>query len=468
MATTSPETQLIEAPVILAHTGSVCPVCLRRIPAARVRYGEEVYLEKTCPDHGAFRTIVWRGKPEYPSWERTKIPSHPEHPFTGIKEGCPYDCGLCANHRQVPCCVLLEVTQRCDLGCPVCFASAGRTQPADPDTETIRMWYERMLAAGGPFNIQLSGGEPCLRDDLPEIISLGKQMGYTYFQVNTNGLRLAEDLNYLIRLKEAGLNVVYLQFDGTTDAIYQTIRGRRILDKKIQTIRNCKDAHVGVVLVPTIVPGVNSENIGEIIRFAVTHHPAVRSVHFQPVSYFGRYPTLPTNSDRITIPEILQKMETQTGGLVHLDDFQPKGSENSYCSFHASFVLTHDGGLKPIKQRPSESGCCTPKVARDEVQRSREFVARNWTYAESEPDSTSSSEVSFGGWDAFLTRARTHLFSISGMAFQDAWNLDTDLLQDCCINVVNPEDGRLIPFCAYNLTDIHGRAIYRPMVNEVS
>ena len=194
-----------------------------------------------------FGTIVWRGQPEYSSWERTKIPSHPEHPFTEIKEGCPYDCGLCANHRQVPCCVLLEVTQRCDLGCPVCFASAGSTQQADPELETIRMWYERMLAAGGPFNIQLSGGEPCLRDDLPEIILLGKQMGYTYFQVNTNGLRLAEDLNYLIRLKEAGLNVVYLQFDGTTDEIYQTIRGRKILEQKLRTIRNCKDAHVGVV-----------------------------------------------------------------------------------------------------------------------------------------------------------------------------------------------------------------------------
>ena len=219
---------------LLVKTASVCPVCLARIPAERVAYGDEVYLEKTCPQHGFTRTILWRGSPEYGSWMRDKIPNHPTYPFTAVDKGCPFDCGLCADHRQQPCCVLLEVTQRCDLGCPVCFASSEEGIGTDTDMQTIELSYQRMLEVGGPFNIQLSGGEPCVRNDLAQVIEMGREMGFTYFQVNTNGLRIARDPAYLDQLKEAGLQVVYLQFDGTNDAIYERLRGRRVLQEKIQ------------------------------------------------------------------------------------------------------------------------------------------------------------------------------------------------------------------------------------------
>jgi 7,8-dihydro-6-hydroxymethylpterin dimethyltransferase len=447
---------------VLVQTSSVCPECLKRIPAERVAYGSEVYLEKTCPEHGFTRTILWRGTPDYPSWMREKIPNHPAHPLTEVQDGCPFDCGLCAGHHQEPCCVLLEVTQRCDLGCPICFASAGQSAESDPDLATIQMWFETQLKAGGPFNIQLSGGEPCQRDDLPEIIRLGKGMGFTYFQLNTNGLRIAHDLPYLQALKDAGLNVVYLQFDGVDDAIYRVIRGRDLLAEKEAAIRNCEQLELGVVLVPTVVPGVNSENIGAIIRFALEHYPTVRSIHYQPVAYFGRYPSAPRNEDRITIPELLQNLEAQTNGLVHLTDFQPKGSENSYCSFHASYIIMADGSLRPIKPTSNNSCCAKSDDAKEGLQRSKEFVARHWVRFDPKQASpaSGSSSPSLGGWDELLERARTHLFSISGMAFQDAWNLDLELLQDCCIMETAP-DGRLIPFCAYNLTDRHGVAIYR-------
>lgn len=450
--------------VLLAHTSSVCPVCLQRIPAQRVQYGDEVYLEKTCPQHGFTRTVVWRGKPDYDGWRRVKEPNHPHSPSTLVENGCPFDCGLCANHRQEPCCVLLEVTQRCNLGCPVCFASAGGANlPPDVSMETVDLWYRSMLAAGGPFNIQLSGGEPGLRDDLPEIIRMGKELGFSYFQMNTNGLRIANDLAYLQSLKDAGLSVVYLQFDGTTDEIYKTIRGRTILAQKIKAIENCAKLNLGVVLVPTIVPGVNNGNIGEIIKFALANYPTVRSIHFQPVSYFGRYPGIPSNENRITNPELIQAMESQTGGLVHISDFQPKGSENSYCSFHATFIIMADGKLQPIKSRNENSCCEKSESASEALKRSKDFVVRNWVRYDPAPVHQSGSSPSLGGWDELLERARTHLFSISGMAFQDAWNLDLELLQDCCIQVA-AMDGRLIPFCAYNLSDVQGRTLYRPAV----
>lgn len=447
---------------IVANTFSVCPVCLKRIRAERVRYDREVYLEKTCAEHGFFKTILWRGKPEYNSWMRKKQPNHPVKPLSKTTQGCPFDCGLCATHRQEPCCVLLEVTQRCDLGCPVCFASAGGTENGDPDLSRIGMWYECMLEAGGPFNIQLSGGEPCLRDDLPDIISLGKQMGFTYFQVNTNGLRIAADIDYLKRLKDAGLNVVYLQFDSTDDQAYQVIRGRAIYGDKLQAIRNCQELQLGVVLVPTIIPGVNDNSLGSIIRFALEHYPTVRSIHLQPISYFGRYPGQPENTDRITIPELLNAMEEQTRGLVKMEDFQPKGSENSYCSFHATFIIMDDGLLRTVKPKPTQTSCCSkPEDAKEGLMLSKEFVAKNWVYTITNTQEACGCSPSLGGWDALLDRAKTHLFSISGMAFQDAWNLDLELLQDCCINISAP-DGRLVPFCAYNLTNTSGKSLYRP------
>src|SRR5690606_18727987 len=153
---------------------------------------------------------------------------------------------------------------RCDLNCPVCFADSFGKLTIDPELSEIQRWYERLLETQTNLNIQLSGGEPCVRDDLPEIIKLGKKAGYSYFQLNTNGLRLAKDKNYLKKLKEAGLSSVFLQFDGVSDQIYQIIRGRPLIELKELAIHNCIEVGVGVVLVPVIIPGINDNEIGDI------------------------------------------------------------------------------------------------------------------------------------------------------------------------------------------------------------
>ncbi len=445
---------------ILSITESVCPECLNRIPASRVLMGEDLYLEKECPEHGQFKTVIWRGAESFKAWVKPKTPSFPKNPTTAVKDGCPFDCGLCAEHRQHTCSVLLEVTQRCDLHCPVCFADAGTDHSADWTLTEVSAWYERLLAQGGPFNIQLSGGEPCVRDDLPEIIRLGRAYGFTFFQVNTNGLRLARDEAYLAELKAAGLSTVFLQFDGTHDAIHIQTRGRELFEKKLQVIENCEKAGVGVVLVPTLIPGVNVDDIGNILRLALAHMPTVRGVHFQPVSYFGRYPNTPADETRITIPEVLREIEAQTNGQIRAETFAPPGCENALCSFHGNFVLMPDGELKALT-RHQEAACgYQPILAAEGAARTRAFVAANWAAPNLITDLPVLSGPSLGEWDVFLERKRTHSFFISGMAFQDAWNLDLERLRDCCIHVASP-DGRLVPFCAYNLTNREGRALYR-------
>ena len=452
---------------VISQTESVCPECLARIPAARVARGGDVYLEKTCPQHGEFCTVIWRGVESFKNWAKPKIPSFPKNPSTEVKDGCPYDCGLCAEHRQHTCSVLLEVTQRCDLHCPVCFADAGNAQSTDWTISEVADWYKHLLASGGPFNIQLSGGEPCVRNDLPEIIRLGRSHGFNFFQLNTNGLRIARDIGYLAELKDAGLSTVFLQFDGTRDEIYKIIRGRELFEKKMAVIENCNRLNIGVVLVPTLVPRVNTDDIGDILRLALEHMPTVRGVHFQPISYFGRSPQSPADETRITIPEVLQEIESQTDGMIHAETFCPPGCENVLCSFHGNFVLMPNGELKPITQHKENFCNCKPILAEESAARTRAFVAENW----SAPTLITELPVfgggpSLGEWDVFLERKRTHSFFISGMAFQDAWNLDLERLRDCCIHIASP-DGRLVPFCAYNLTDKHGRSLYRNTESKV-
>jgi hypothetical protein len=381
----------------------------------------------------------------------------------------------------------MEVTKRCNLRCPICFAGAGG-ETADPDLRTIESWFQRLLASDGPCNIQLSGGEPTLRDDLPEIIKLGRSLGFTYFQLNTNGLRLARDPGYLRRLKDAGVSCVFLQFDGTDDAINQKIRGAALLEAKTRAIAHCAAVHLGVVLVPTLIPGVNIGEIGRILDFALARVPAVRGVHFQPVSYFGRYPEPPHDSDRITIPEVMSQIERQTGGKIKAAEFRPPAAENPYCSFHANFTLMPDGALRSAAY-VSKSGCCgSPaasaptrplvvqigsgggtETAAEASKKAQQYVALRWTlpnagasgelaHSPAAPDSSLMMKID--SLDAFLEQSRQRSFCVSGMAFQDVWNVDLERLRECFIHVVGAQQG-IVPFCAYNMTNIMGDSLYR-------
>jgi hypothetical protein len=457
-----------EAGKTLQETESVCPDCLKRIPAQLVARGEDVVMEKRCAEHGEFRTPVWRGLPSFDGWRRTKAVARVAANYSEERRGCPFDCGICPNHRQIGCTGLLEITGRCNLDCPVCFADSGSRPAADPSLGKIGEWYRRVMEVNGPCSIQLSGGEPTMRDDLPEIIRLGRDSGFSFIQLNSNGIRLAAEKGYARTLKQAGLVSLFLQFDGSEDAIYEKLRGRALLKEKYLAIENCIASGIGVVLVPTIVAGVNSRNLGEIIRTALQLGPGLRGVHFQPAARFGRYPTGLGSAGRLTLPELMTALEQQTGGLVTSADFQPPGCEHERCSFHGSFIRLPGGTLRPVST-PRSKGCCgQAEDPREDVRRTVALVARQWAAPARplQPDGASATsalplvEGAPFSLDQFLEQAVDNSFTISGMAFQDAWNLDLERLKNCCIHVVAP-DGRLIPFCAYNLTAANGAGLYR-------
>lgn len=441
--------------MLVGRTKSVCPVCLRVLQADKVTGADgNIYMNKSCPEHGDFASLIWEDSlVSYLRWSMESRVNEPPVDAKKRDKGCPYDCGLCTDHLRKGCCMLLELTNRCNLHCPVCFAAAGEKKPHDLTMDEIERQYDFLMAHGGPFNIQLSGGEPTVRDDLPAIIALGREKGFSFFQLNTNGIRLAEEAGYAEKLKAAGLNTVFLQFDGLDDGVYITLRGKALLDTKRQAIANCAAAGLGIVLVPVIAQGVNEGEVGKILRFALENMPAVRGVHFQPVSYFGRC-GLDRPEKPITIPKMLRLIEEQTDGRMKYADFGGGGAENPYCSFHASYMRRADGSLKLLQKKTGSGCCCTTS------DDSRTFVANQWD-GEGERFLLPDGEMTeTSALDEFLEQARKSTFAVSGMIFQDAYNLDLDRLKRCYICEVDSEHG-MVPFCAYNLTDSRSVSLYR-------
>ena len=422
----------------IRETRSVCPVCLQNLPAALVREADgRVFLERSCPAHGSFRAPVWHGRVALEPW---LLGAEPLHAGAGLR--CPGDCGLCGEHEIGSCCVLLEVTRRCNLRCRFCFAEGGDAA-GDPPLEELKAAVRDIaVRCDGPL-LQLSGGEPTLRDDLPELVRCAKEAGCRYVQLNTNGLRLAREPDYAARLAAAGLDIVFLQFDGTRDEIYETLRGAPLLETKREAIRVCAALRLGVTLVPTVVRGVNEEDLGAIVAFARGEAPGVRGVHFQPVSFFGRYPALPRDEDRYTLDELMADLSEQAG--IPLASFLPSRCDHPLCGFHASFLIDPAGGLRPLSSITHSSrsrGC-----ARD----NREYVARHWIRPAPEPPPAGdfAEEMDF---DTFLYRLRHASLTLSAMAFQDAGNLNLERLHRCSLHVY--DRGKIKPFCARYLSAV--------------
>ena len=419
-------------PLIIRRTRSVCPVCLKNIPAVLdAEKDGTVNLRKSCPEHGSFSVPIWRGDLDFNVWCKGTSPL-PE--TAGLS--CPGNCGICSEHESGSCCVLLEVTGRCNLRCRFCFADGGSCLQ-DPPIQTLKDAILHIVRQCGSPLLQLSGGEPTMRDDLPELIHFAKEAGCSYVQLNTNGIRLAEDPDYAKALLMAGLDIVFLQFDGTEDRIYEFLRGKPLLETKLKAIKTCAALRMGVTLVPTVVKGVNDDNLGEIIKLAAELAPGVRGVHFQPVSYFGRYQDRPSADSRYTLDQLIIDISLQSG--IPVDRFQPSRCDHPLCGFHVCCLIEPQNRLRPLETHSAGVRGC----ARD----NREYVARHWIHPPEEPKPDFSQEMDF---DTFLYQLRHQSLTLSAMAFQDAMNLNIERLHRCSLHVYN--SGTVKPFCANYLT----------------
>ncbi len=479
---------------ILDKTQSLCPVCRKAIDAYYVEATEQssgadgnaekhIYMIKSCPEHGEFRTLAAENPEDYRSWVASPVLNvPPKRPIThGVDEkqsgsSCPLHCGTCENHLQTACCVLIDVTERCNQRCPYCFAEAGNAG-SEPSLDEIERKYDLLLELGEerPFNIQLSGGEPTVRDDLPEIIRMGAAKGFEYIQINTNGKRLGLEKDYARILRDAGASVVFMQFDGTDERIHLTLRDEALLEIKQAAIRNCREAGLPVTLVPTIVKNVNLSNIGSMIDYMLENLDVIKGIHFQPVSFFGRHPddqpdrktTGGDYENRVTMFDVMHAIQEQTGGRFRTSDLLPISTGHPLCCFYGTYIKEPGGSITSMvgqKSRKSGISCCEVSSPLDIVKKDRDFVVNKWnlpslSVAESAGSCCCGSgdgSAPTGGcsgdvmdFDGFLNHIKSNMFTLSGMAFQDLSNLDAERLKRCRVQVLSDDD-RLIPFCAYN------------------
>ena len=252
--------------------------------------------------------------------------------------------------------------------------------------------------------------------------------------------------------------------------MYQVLRGRALFQKKQEAIDACERAGLGVILVPVVTPGVNEDQVGKILSYAVSRMPVVRGVHFQPISYFGRCLEA-QGSYRITIPKLLSLIEQQTGGQMRAAHFTGGNATNPYCTFQANYLRQEDGSMQPMLHGTARAYATS--------EQAREFVARQWTGPEeaeepcccgAEPEGSSGGcccgedtaqmQLDTSSLDAFLRKLHNNTFAVSGMLFQDACNLDLERLRRCYILETDSRYG-MVPFCAYNLTGQKGKTLYR-------
>jgi hypothetical protein len=407
-------------------------------------------------------------------------------------ESCPTACGLCSNHRSQTLLANIDLTNRCNLDCDFCFANAracGFVYEPGFD-ELVRMM--QVLRDEKPVPtpaVQFSGGEPTMRDDLTEIIKKAKQMGFPQVQMATNGIKLAKDPALVQRLKEAGLSTVYLHFDGTSRKTNPYLATHKA------AIENMAKVGLGVVLVPTIIRGRNDQEIGSIIRFAADHISVVRGVNFQPVAFTGAASDDDLEKSRITIPEVLEDIETQTKGVIRKDDFYPvpcvlpfsdlveaytgrpqvRFTAHQHCGA-ATYVFVTKDGMVPVNRMVDidrffesiEQMAETLKKggAINKYKALLEGVKNlHVSFKKGEQGNATTFWKLVGktlisqNFDALREFHWNALF-IGTMHFMDRYNYDLSRVQRCCIHYATP-DGTLIPFCTYNSGPVYREQVWK-------
>lgn len=483
----------------ISKTKSLCPECLKTLDAEIYVENNQVYIEKTCPEHGTYKHTYWHDADEYKKAIKYEAQPHKLSNLNEAKNGaCPSNCGLCEYHNSQTVLGLIDVTNRCNLSCPICFANAAASGTLyEPTQDEIRDMLKN-LRKNRPVPtpaIQFSGGEPTVRKDIVELIKIAKEEGFTHTQIATNGLALANNENLAKELKEAGLNTVYLQFDGVTAEPYIKTRAADIFSKKIEAIENCRKANLGIVLVPTLVTGINDDQIGGIIDFALDNVDIIRGVNFQPVSFAGRTPSDKVEEQRITVDDLMKQVEVQTNGMIPHDAFYSASTVapisdlisamsnnepevtltcHEHCGVGTYVFKEDDGTVIPITEFIDVDKFMDliersiPDVSKNSKLSKTKTVARalkelpRTVNAKKSPSYINITDLLkniFIKQDySSLGDFHINALLISCMHFMDPFNFDQDRVSRCVIHYATP-DGNIIPFCTMN-------NIYRESVEE--
>jgi len=432
----------------LHNTIALCPECLRSLSADVYADDERaVWMSRTCPEHGKFETRIWPDVDHYRWLTAQAMPKTAPCNTIPATAPCPFGCGTCARHERRGTLLEIEVTWMCNLKCPVCFMSAD-TEEHDPTMEEIGAMYDVIAnAVGTDGAVQLTGGEPTCRRDLPEIIRMGREKGFWGIELHTNGLVIAKRPGYLEELRDAGVTGLFLSFDGLTGDVYETTCGRDILDVKLRCVERCREAGVQVVLCVTILAGVNDDQLGDILRFALENSDVVAGLALQPAFTSGRFNA--RQATGMTAGDTIFKLAEQSRGLIQVKDVWPLGCSNPLCDTGVFLVK----GPAPDGVPEHESGFWP----------ATKFITEDEYHEAYSPDSPQGSVF----YD-ILSKKGIYVadgLSIVIMDYMDAYTMDVQRLRECSMMVTVPS-GQAIPFCSYHLTDAKGQRVYPPWMKE--
>lgn len=455
-------TDLKDGEILESKSKSVCPECLDIIDCDIVFRNNKVYLRKSCQLHGEFETMVYSDAKDYKEAARFNKPgATPQHRQGSVEQGCPWDCGLCEMHKQHTCVGVIEITEKCNLNCPVCFADTKNTftLPLKQVKEMIDLYVQ---CEGEPEVLQISGGEPTVHPDIIEILKYAGEKGIKYPMLNTNGLKMA-NREFAKKISDTMAHddsmikkpLIYLQFDGVSDETYIALRGRPLLDIKMKALENCRELGMNVTLVPTIVKGINDHEIGAILDLALNDNN-IKMVNFQPSTTTGRYKLDDDPKRRITIPEILNEIESQTSGLLKKSSFinipcpYPTCSACTYVYKMDDEVLSLtdlfeiDDYIDKIINRtiPDDALLSEINEALDSLLSMSAVMGSDKT--------ESAIYTSCGIAIPNISEIIDNVTLISVHAFMDEHTFDLKRAQKCCVTEILP-NGKMIPFCVYNI-----------------
>jgi hypothetical protein len=421
----------------LKSTTSVCPTCLTKVPAQVVERDGAVYLQKQCPTHGADDVLI-------ASDSRL-------HWTSGSRKGaCGDGCGL-FNHS---CTLIFEITERCNLACPTCFAGSSPHLTWRMTLDDFTTKLDRLLAQGKHDSdmVQLSGGEPTIHPDIERMIEICFERGVKKVYVNTNGIRLAKEPDFAQRLAaiDGGRDRLqfYLQFDGFDERTYELIRGaRELYPIKQAAIKNALEAGLFVLPVMTVTRDINLDQIGAVVRMVREHHPRMNTLMLQPAFYAGRYDTEKPPT-RLTLAEVAHEAARQSG-LFGIEDFGPIPCSHPNC-FALAVGLVQDGKVIPVSryfprfdtwEEPSVAATVA-RFADRMPQHMLESMADDATIeALLDLLSQSDEKINFADYRNF--------FLIGIKPFMDAHTYDQDRVDRCCVHIVDRQ-GIPVSLCEYN------------------
>jgi len=444
------------------HTISLCNECHRQLSAKIIFEQDNVYLTKTCKEHG-FQKVLLAVDIEYYKQIRNynKASEYPAKPHTRTEYGCPFDCGICPDHEQHSCLTLIEVTDRCNLTCPTCYASSSPTHGRHRSLEEIEFMLDAIVASEGePDVVQLSGGEPTVHPQFFEILDIARRKPIKHLMVNTNGIRIANDIAFTERL--AGYMPdfeIYLQFDSFKPEALRLLRGRDLTDVRKKALGHLNRFNLSTTLVVTLQRGLNDDEIGSIIEYAL-QQPCVRGVTFQPTQISGRLENFDPATGKLTPTEVRRKILEQT------PIFEPNDLIPVPCNPDAltmAYALKLGGTVQPLTRLIDPAVLLNSSrntIVYEQDQALQSHIMEMFSTGNSPVSASQTFNQLLCCLPQVFAEGLTYnnLFRVIIMNFMDAHDFDVRSVKKSCVHIVDP-DGKIIPFETMNL-------FYRPELRQ--